>query len=197
MKFRTAFLATLLTTCGLLRAGAGAVASVDAGGSPFDKGTWTMSLAGSYTTPIRFSEDELASVSVGVGYYFLDNNQINLELEGYFTDDREYLDGGDNEVYIGGIALLGRWHFIARETWSLFLDGGGSVTLASEAFPAEGTHFNLIGRVGLGASLRLSERTHLMGGARYWHLSNGQIRKSDDNPSYDGIQFWAGLMWTR
>ena len=189
MKVATVLLAMLWMTCGAIRA--------QEAPSPFEPGTWSLSLAGSYITPIRFSEDELATVDVGVGYYFAENNQINLELQGYYSDDREYLDGGGGDVWIGGIGLLGRWHFLARQNWSLFLDGGGSVLYANRAFPAEGTQFNLTGKVGLGASLRIGDDTHLMGGARYFHLSNGQIRKSDDNPSYDGIQVWVGILWMR
>ena len=179
----------MLMTCGLV--------SAEDAPSPFQEGTQTLSLSASYIPPIRFSEDELLGVEFGLGYYFAENHQINLEFQGYYSDDRDYLDGGSGDVLIGGVGLLGRWHFLPRQNWSLFLDGGGSVTQATRHFPAEGTHFNLTGKIGLGASLRLGDATHLMGGARYFHLSNGQIRKMDDNPSYDGIQIWVGVMWMR
>lgn len=198
---RTAFLAAVLMTCGSLLAQPATSTAQD--DSPFDKGTWTLSLTGGYITPIRYSEDKFVNLNLGAGYYFHDNHQANLELEGYYSDEREEVPydefgpGDSQDVIIGGLGLLLRWHFLARERFSLFLDGGGSITDANVAFPSGGTHFNFTGKIGLGASLRLDERMHLIGGARYFHLSNGQIRKSDDNPGYDGIQIWAGLMWTR
>jgi hypothetical protein len=158
---------------------------------PFDKGTWNVSLTGSYITPIRYSEDELFNLTLAVGYAPWDNHSLNLELSGYYGDQPF-----DEDVIIGGIGILGRWHFLRGDKWSVFFDGGGSVTQADQEFPRGGTNFNFTGKLGLGGTYELHPGTHLIGGARYFHLSNAQIRKRDDNPNYDGLQWWGGMMWT-
>jgi hypothetical protein len=48
----------------------------------------------------------------------------------------------------------------------------------------------------VGASLRLKDNLFLLGGARYFHLSNGDIHGRDQNPSFDGVQYWLGMMVT-
>jgi hypothetical protein len=180
----------MLMTRGSLRA-----ADADADGRvEFPKGTKSFALTGSYIQHIRFSIDELQNVDVSAGYFLWDNHSLNLELQGY-RGDQEF----DSDVYIGGIGLLGRWHFLRGNKWSVFIDGGGGVTYADQEFPQspyDGTNFNFTGKVGLGATYEFHEHTHLIGGARYFHLSNGQIRHADDNPTFDGIQFWGGVMWT-
>jgi hypothetical protein len=160
--------------------------------SPFEKGTWNFSLTGSYVQPIRFSRDKFTNVNVSAGYYFWNNNSINLELQGYY-DDRP--DGAEAAL-LGGIGLLFRTHLYTRDRWTIFMDGGGSVTYADHEVPQFGTNFNFTGKFGFGAGYEIQDRTYLMAGARYFHLSNGQIRGRDDNPSYDGVQFWTGVMWT-
>jgi len=163
--------------------------------TPFARGTWNLSLAGSYVSPIRFSEDHLYNFNVAAGYYFWNNNSINLELQGGYIDQ----PGNDDDAIMGAIGLLGRWHFFVRDKWSLFIDGGGGVSYADHVAPITpypGTNFNFIGKVGGGASYELEDHTFLMGGVRYYHFSNGQIHGRDDNPSYDGLQFWTGVMWT-
>ena len=197
---RLIVLATLLTTCGSFPAAArgaraaDAPADDDAADLYFKKGTYTFALTASYLTPARFSEDELLNVNISAGYFLWDNHSINLELQGYWGDQ-----DFDSDVWIGGIGVLGRWHFLRGRKWSVFIDGGGSVTYADQEFPQhpyDGTNFNFTGKVGGGATWEIDDNTHLMGGVRYFHLSNGQIRKRDDNPTYDGIQIWGGVMWT-
>jgi hypothetical protein len=181
--------ATLVMTCASFRTAGGADEASD-----FAKGTKSFTLSGSYIQHIRFSIDELQNIDISAGYFIWDNNSLNLELQGY-RGDQEF----DSNVYIGGIGVLGRFHFLRGDHWSVFFDGGGGVTYADQEFPqypVDGTNFNFTGKVGLGATWEFHEHTHLIGGARYFHLSNGQIRKADDNPTFDGIQFWGGVMWT-
>ena len=170
--------AIILLICNLARA---------AESTPFDKGTWTLSLYGSYVTPIRYSDDRFYNMNLAGGYYFWNNNSINLEFQGSYIDQ----PGSDDEALLGAVGILGRWHFLVRDGWSLFVDGGGMVSYADHEVPIFGTNFNFIGKVGVGASIDLRDHSYLIGGVRYFHLSNGQIRGRDDNPSYDGVQFWT------
>jgi hypothetical protein len=190
MKRIGVVLAVLFTTCGSFRLAAAA----DEPTTAFPKGLKSFTLSGSYIQHIRFSVDELENIDISAGYFIWDNNSLNLELQGY-RGDQEF----DSDVYIGGIGITGRFHFLRGNHWSIFFDGGGGVSYADQEFPQspyDGTNFNFTGKAGFGGTWEFKEHTHLIGGARYFHLSNGQIRKPDDNPTFDGIQFWGGVMWT-
>jgi hypothetical protein len=160
--------------------------------TPFSHGTWNFSLSGSYVQPIRFSEDHFYNFNVAGGYYFMNNNSINLELQGSWVDQ----PGHEDDAILGAVGILMRWHFLVHDKWSLFFDGGGMVSQADQTVPLFGTNFNFIGKVGVGGSWEIDDHTFLIGGARYFHLSNGQIHGRDQNPSFDGVQLWGGVMWT-
>ena len=162
--------------------------------NPFAAGTWNLSLNASYITHIRFSQAHLYNANFSIGRYLFDNHSLNLELSGIYAEQ-----AGDDDAIVGGIGLLGRSHLLRFDRWSIFMDGGGEATYADHQFPThpfDGTHFNVIGKVGFGATYELRERMYLIGGARYFHMSNAQIHGRDQNPTYDGIQFWGGMMWT-
>ena len=180
----------LLTTFGRPSAARGAEGAT----LQFPQGTKSFALTSSYILPARFSEDHLLDVEVAGGYFLWDNHALHIELQGYWADQ-----DFDSDVYIGGIGILGRWHLLRGHRWSFFIDGGGGVTYADQEFPQhpyDGTNFNFTGKVGVGATYEVSDGAHLMGGVRYFHLSNGNYRNRDDNPTYDGMQLWGGMMWT-
>ena len=183
MKNSLIILALTAVACGFARA---------ADQTTFEKGTWNFSLNGSYVTPIRFSEDRLYNFNLAAGYYFMNNNSINLEVQGGYVNQ----PGDGDDAVMGAIGLLGRWHFLVGDKYSLFIDGGGAVSYADHPAPIFGTNFNFIGKVGVGGSWQIEEHAFLLGGVRYYHFSNGQIRGRDDNPTFDGVEFWAGAMWT-
>jgi len=157
--------------------------------TPFPKGTWDLEISGSYTTPIRFSDDKLSAITLGGGYYLVDNLSLGAELQAYYADQLS------TDALIGGLGVLARWHVIAFDRFSLFIDGGGSVSYASRDVPEFGTNFNYTAKVGFGLTYELRDNLHLIGGLRYFHLSNANLHGRDQNPSYDGIQFHLGLMW--
>ena len=157
---------------------------------PFSRGSWALELTGSYMDPIRFYENHFFETNLALSYYVFPGHAARLEFQGYGVDQ-------PNEDTAGvGLGLGGRWHFARREHFSLFLDGGGGVTYFENKVPEAGTHFNFTGKVGLGFTWHLRDNAHFVGGFRYWHLSNAHIEGVVRNPSFDSIQFYAGVMWT-
>ena len=90
----------------------------------------------------------------------------------------------------------GALHLLRFEGITIYFDGGGSRIFSNTAVPEFGTTYNYIGRIGGGATIHLLDNVHLMLGARYFHLSNGDIHGRINNPSYDGIESYAGLVFT-
>jgi hypothetical protein len=167
-------------------AGAPAVAADDL---PFSRGTWTLEATGSYIDPIRFSDAEFGVGTIAAGYYFADAVAITAELNGYGV----HQFGEDSAG--GGFGMGFRWHFARVDRLTLFADAVGGVNQFTVRTPPFGTHFNYTGKLGGGVTVRLADDFHLVGGARYFHLSNGNLHGRDENPSYDGVQFYGGLMW--
>ena len=158
---------------------------------PFAKGTWALDLTGSYTAPIRFSENKFYNSTLTLNYYVADRFSVGAQVEGYYTEQ----PSGDNTV-IGGGGLTLRYHVFEVDRFTFFVDAAGSATMAESEVPDFGTHFNWTGKAGVGGTWQLDEHLFLIAGARYFHLSNGNIHGRDQNPSYDGVQYWGGLMWT-
>ena len=163
---------------------------VDNGGDSFRKGTRTAEADGAFVQPIRFSSDKFYQASFALGYYFVDDVAVNAEVAGYFVDQPK-----DDAVVLAGGVLL-RWHFLQAERYTLFADGGFGVSIADTPVPEFGTHFNYTPKGGVGATIRLRDDLHLIGGARFFHMSNANLHGREQNPSQDGVQYYLGVVLT-
>ena len=166
-----------------------AICDVRAQSTNFPKGTWDLEIDAGYVQPIRFSEDRLYDLNVGIGYYLVNDFSFTLQLQA------SYVDQPTEDAGLGAAIGIFRWHIFHFDRLSLYLDGGGGVSMADPEVPEFGTHFNFIGEVGPGASWRLKDDVFLLGGVRYFHLSNGNLHGRDQNPSFDGINFYVGVMF--
>ena len=186
MRLALAMVVTLL----LLPAVAPAAPLFGEWGSAFPKGTSAWELDASYIHPIRFSDDHFYGVYAGAHYYLGDEVSIGIGLDGYFVDQVR------DDTVLGGVNVLLRWHFVANPKYTLFFDAGAGVSYAGMDVPETGTHFNYTPRIGGGATLKLRDDFHLIGGVRFFHLSNGNLNGRDENPSQDGAQCYAGVLFT-
>ena len=165
----------------------------DGGGDddqPFGKGTWSLQLQGSYYDDYDNSDVTLAYGTVGVGYYFADNWAIGLQASGYDLEQRGESRGG------GSFGLDLRSHVLVRDPLSVYVEAGAGVFLAGRRFPEGGTNTNFTLQGGAGVTYRLSDSTHLVGGARWFHISNARRRGRDRNPHTDGTAVYLGVMFT-
>jgi hypothetical protein len=159
---------------------------------PFAQGTWTLQTEGSYTAPIRYSDANHVTASVGIGYYLWDDSAITVLAHGFHVNQ----PGDDDDTGAFGVSVMGRTHLLHLDRFTLYIDGGGGYAWANEAFPVGGTTYNFTARVGPGISYRLTDRAHLIAGARYFHNSNAKAHGHDKNPGYDGIEAYVGLLFT-
>ena len=158
-------------------------------GDSFAQGTWAFTTYGSYAHNFVGQRAKLAGGTMGLGYYFTDHMALNLELSGYHN----YQFGGD--ANIAAAALLLRHHVLRSGRFSLFLDVGGAVSIADHRTPWFGTYYNYNFESGVGATFQLWDNVHLIGGARYFHLSNAALEGPEHNPSINATQGYVGLMF--
>jgi hypothetical protein len=176
----TAFFAiALLTTSALDRADEP---------SNFAQGSWVLSTYGSYTRNFTGERAKMAGATIGIGYFVWDNVSLNAEFSGYHNDQ----DGPDSTISDLGILL--RHHLFHRGRFSFFADVGAGLSYADHPTPPGGTYFNFTEEVGLGASFQIRGNLHVIGGVRYFHLSNARIEGPDRNPSINATQGYVGLM---
>jgi hypothetical protein len=163
---------------------------IDFGGNAFREGTQAVEVDAGYIQPIRFSDDKFYEGSFLYSYYFSDAVSVGAELAGYYVDQPK------EDTAILGAGVLLRWHFLQADRYTLFVDGGFAVSIAEEEVPEGGTHFNYTPKGGVGATLRLRDDLHFIGGARFFHLSNANLHGRENNPSQDGVQYYVGFVLT-
>lgn len=135
-----------------------------------------------------------------------DSTDTNLALtyHRFLIDDVEFIgeigawyfaqDGDDAGGVNPGITF--RWHFVNRDSWTLYADTGIGLLLATDNVPDGGTSFNFMPRAGGGVSFRLDDRgTRGYVGARWHHVSNARINGDVANPDRDGVMFYGGVMF--
>lgn len=124
---------------------------------------------------------------MGLGYYLVDNLALNIEGVGYFVYHAHNSAGG-------GLDLLPRWHYLAQDNWSMYLDGGCGSIYTSDTLRDPGTHFNFTLQRGADATYNLTDRLAAMFGARWFHISDARIRGKNRNVGLDSPIFYVGVM---
>jgi hypothetical protein len=156
----------------------------------FARGAEFFSLRAAYQNERTGEDISLASVVAGAGYYALDNAAIELQFVGYRAHDK-----GDSAG--AGANVLGRYHFLNFDRFSIYGDVLGGIFYLCDDFPTGGTAFNFTYGGGPGLSIRLRDGLHLDGGVRFQHVSNVFIAGRDRNPIFNSFGGYVGVMWSR
>lgn len=154
----------------------------------FPRGLFALTLEGDYAHSFNLGRARIESGAVGAHYYFLDRLSLGAEVGG-FADQQA---GGDSGV--AELNLRVRQHLVESGRFSLFTDFGAGVSYADRRTPATGTYFNFVLQPGVGATWQLNDRLFLLGGVRYWHLSNARIDGPLRNPSVNAVEGFVGIM---
>jgi hypothetical protein len=147
------------------------------------KDSWRLNLEGEWMAD--FQDANEVQGRIGAAWFFVDNAELAL----YGTGGYVWQPGEDAGTY--GIDLEARWHFLARETWSLFGSIGCGVMGSTASVPSDGSEFNFTPSIGAGATMEVAENTRLYMSARWFHISNAQTYA--DNPGRDNLAVWFGL----
>ena len=96
------------------------------------------------------------------------------------------------DVFLPALSLMLRWSAFRVGETSVFLEGGGGASYASDEVPNRGTRFNLIFQSGVGLARPLSSRIALVGGLRWLHVSNNGLDGRDHNPDIQALGLYFG-----
>lgn len=160
----------------------------------FPAGSYVYQIYGGYTF---MSEDaNFESMTFGYGKYWWDGWSLNLEFTGLVGNELRGNGGlGEGVVWGGTMDLIGRWHLWVYEHWSFYWDAGIGFSELSRSVPNGGTPYNFRLNLGAGWTIDLNDRTRLMLGGKWFHLSNANWFNRQ-NPGFDGLMIYAGIMWT-
>ena len=65
---------------------------------------------------------------------------------------------------------------------------------SSHRIPPAGTDFNFFFKTGVGATVQLWDKTDLIAGVRYLHISNAHLEGPQRNPSLNAVEGYVGLL---
>lgn len=132
------------------------------------------------------------------------NTGVNFMLRRWMSVGVEFdvLFPRDDYNSTTGFAIrpFARFYPVNREKWRLYFESGGGMIYLLEEFPKPtvqddriGTFWNGMTKYGIGAEINLNHHNALMFGVRHLHISNGNTKGEDRNPSHDSNGFFIGL----
>ena len=95
-----------------------------------------------------------------------------------------------------GVDVGARYHFYQHKRMTLFAEGTTGILYGSTPFPPEGTRFNLTYQAMVGSTYQVKDHTHLLGGLKFLHVSNGFVEGRDKNPATNTYGAFVGVMFT-
>jgi opacity protein-like surface antigen len=154
-----------------------------------DQQRWYVEILGNGMADVTNRHVGMGGLTGGVGYYFLDNLAINLDVSGY-----GFNEGRPSGAAVG-VTLGLRHHLLNFGKLAFFVDVAGGIIEASSELPSGGTHLNNTFYVGPGVAYPIRDNVSLIGGIRYFHISNARSEGPDRNPSVNAIQGVVGVMF--
>lgn len=137
--------------------------------------------------------------------FMLQNNTgINFMLRRYISVGVEfdvYLPRDDFNKTTGfAIRPFARFYPVNKEKWRMYFESGGGFIYLLDEFPKPtdkdnrlGTNFNGTTKYGLGVEINFNKSTAVVFGVRHLHISNGNTKGEERNPSHDSNGFFIGL----
>ena len=153
-----------------------------------EKGYKTWYLQGAAATTLDNQEPDprrFGFVGIGISEFLFNRHSINLEFNTIYFDQP-----GENAVGFN-LNLLGRWHFIKQDNWTIYFDGGAGVMGTTNDVPRRAAGFNFTPQVGGGASIQLKEGQNLLFGLRWHHISHADT--FGRNPGRDSLMGYIRL----
>ncbi len=150
-----------------------------------EKGSWRWSLSGGGAAEFEETQNRFGLLGGGLSYFIIENLSLELGLNLLFIDQTD-------DAWGANFTLLGRWHFLTDDRWTIYVDGGAGILGTTDRVPSPdlreprgGGNFNFTPQAGVGFSYELDDDAQLLFGVRWHHISNARIQES--NPPRDSF----------
>lgn len=132
------------------------------------------------------------------------NTGINFQLRKWMSVGIEfgvYMPKDDFNNTTGfAIRPFARFYPVNNDKWRLYFESGGGFIYFLDEFPLPtdqdnrlGLNFNGVTKYGLGSEINFTKSTSFLLGIRHIHVSNGNSKGVERNPSHDSNGFFLGL----
>ena len=156
------------------------------------KNTWRWHAHGGFAADFDDTHNQLFLVGAGVSYFMI--RDLSLVLEGNML----HVTQNGPDAFAVNLNLHTRWHVVSEDTWSLYLEAGIGILMATEDVPGPtdthplgGSNFNFTPQGGGGVSFEVAPDIRMLVGVRIHHISNA--RTNETNPGRDSFLIYAGL----
>jgi lipid A 3-O-deacylase len=149
------------------------------------KGSWRWGIHGGYAEGTSRRENEIILLGVEFDYFIAEDLSLDVGLN--LLDITQ--TGGNTDGFNATLQL--RWHAIAKEDWSFFLEGGAGLLFTEDNVPSDGSDFNFTPQAGLGFTFDAGDSARWLIGLRWYHISNANSHRS--NPGRDSVMLWVGM----
>lgn len=142
----------------------------------------------------HYPETVLYHNAAGLNYRLRDFLSVGLEVD--------ICSAMDDYNRTTGVALrpFARFYAVCRPQWKLYFESGGGLICFSDKFPAPtpedermGTKLNGITKYGVATEIQVLKAASLRLGIRHTHISNGNSKGIERNPSHDSNGFFIGI----
>lgn len=144
----------------------------------------------------KYPHTFLPHSSAGINYQVRKFMSIGAEFDVLFPRD------DFNKTTGIAIRAFARFYPVNKERWRLYFESGGGLLYTFTEFPKPtgrdnrlGLQLNGITKYGIGTDITISSSTAIMFGIRHLHISNGNTKGAERNPSHDSNGFFVGLTY--
>lgn len=143
-----------------------------------DRGARRWSIGGMVATD--FQRERIIAVRGGLEWFPIDAFSLGLDADLGWVGQ----DAGDDAGFLG-VSVMLRWHFLRKESWTLYADLGIGLFYATAPVPPDGSRLDFTPQAGIGCSIAMGGQTRLLVGIGWYHLSNA--RTTDTNFGIDAL----------
>lgn len=147
-------------------------------------------LSWGYKYPYSF----LPHNNTGINYQLRKFMSVGVEFDVYFPRD------DFNKTTGFAIRPFARFYPVNKSKWRLFFESGGGFIYLLDEYPQPtdrdnrlGTHWNGTTKYGLGSEINFDKENAILFGVRHVHISNGNKKGAERNPSHDSNGFFLGI----
>lgn len=149
-------------------------------------------LSWGYKYPYTF----MAQNNSGVNFQLRKFMSVGAEFDTYFAADKF------NSATGFAIRPFARFYPVNNDKWRLYFESGGGFVYFLDNFPKPtdrdsrmGTQLNGTTKYGIGSAVNFNSKTSIAFGIRHLHVSNGNTKGLESNPSHDSNGFFIGLVY--
>lgn len=142
----------------------------------------------------KYPQTFLSQVNTGINYQLRKFMSAGVEFGAIFPNDKFNSTAGFD------IKPFARFYPVNNKKWRFYFESGGGFVYTFTEFPKPtdrdnrlGLQLNGITKYGVGSDINISKNTSVMFGVRHLHISNGNSKGVERNPSHDSNGFFIGL----